>query len=117
MKNVCCVNIREIHSNFVNHLNQVNQLNSGSDILCPNKEAALVIIVVSLPCTIYLCGSFPALWNTRSYQRYTNIFSPAKGLIYLFSHCSIANSTFCILFIKPLSNLHLINYAIEQLRN
>ena len=27
MKNVCCVNIREIHSNFVNHLNQVNQLN------------------------------------------------------------------------------------------
>ena len=49
MKNVCCVNIREIHSNFVNHLNQVNQLNSGSDILCPNKEAALVIIVVACP--------------------------------------------------------------------
>ena len=26
-------------------------------VFCPGKEAALVIIVVSLPCTAYLCGS------------------------------------------------------------
>ncbi|MBC7688176.1 MAG: hypothetical protein H7211_08355 [Aquabacterium sp.] len=28
---------------------------------CPGKEAAMVIIVVSLPCTAYLCGTLIAL--------------------------------------------------------
>ena len=28
---------------------------------CPGKEAALVIIVVSLPCTAYHCGSLIVL--------------------------------------------------------
>ena len=28
---------------------------------CPGKEAALVIIVVSLPCTAYQCGSLIVL--------------------------------------------------------
>ena len=30
-------------------------------VCCPNKEAAMGIIVVSLPCTAYLWGAFIAL--------------------------------------------------------
>ena len=30
----------------------------GQYFHCPGKEAAMVSIVVSLPCTAYLCGSF-----------------------------------------------------------
>ena len=29
---------------------------------CPGKEAAMSIIVVSLPCTAYLCGALIALY-------------------------------------------------------
>ena len=34
---------------------------------CPGKQAALVIIVVSLPCTTYLCGAFIVLCTLPSY--------------------------------------------------
>ena len=32
-------------------------------VCCPGEEAALVIIVVSLPCTTYQCGSLIVLWD------------------------------------------------------
>ena len=35
------------------------------NIFCPGKEVALGIIVVSLPCTSYLCGALIVLWILR----------------------------------------------------
>ena len=32
-------------------------------VCCPGEEAALVIIVVSLPCTTYQCGSLIVIWD------------------------------------------------------
>ena len=32
----------------------------NNQFYCPGKKAAVVIIVVSLPCTAYQCGSFIA---------------------------------------------------------
>jgi len=38
--------------------------NNGSALAyyCPGKEAAMVSIVVSLPCTAYQCGAFITFW-------------------------------------------------------
>ena len=33
---------------------------NNNHFFCPNEEAAMGIIVVSLPCTTYLCGSLIA---------------------------------------------------------
>ena len=38
---------------------------TSRNFYCPCKEAALVSIVVSLPCTAYLCGTFIA-WQISS---------------------------------------------------
>ena len=37
------------------------RLNSQVNVYCPGKEAAMGIILVSLPCTAYLCGSLIVL--------------------------------------------------------
>ena len=51
---------------------------------CPCKEAALVITVVSLPCTSYLCGSFIVLCLPAHYKKYFNkilfVFSPSNKI-------------------------------------
>ena len=39
-----------------------NRHDSHCNFYCPNKEAAMVIVVVSLSCTAYPCGSFIVLW-------------------------------------------------------
>ena len=40
---------------------------------CPGKEEALVIIVVSLPCTSYLCGALIAFYTKRQQPLPVNI--------------------------------------------
>ena len=45
---------------------------------CPNKEAAMINIVVSLTCTTYLCGAFIALYNSselRAMRRKHRVFN------------------------------------------
>ena len=50
---------------------------------CPGKEAAMSIIVVSLPCTAYLCGALIALYF-QQVSNFVFIKSKLSTLQYFF---------------------------------
>ena len=52
----------------------VNRILNGNNFYCPGKDAAMGIIVVSLPCTAYQCGSLIAFCKLALYDPSNTIF-------------------------------------------
>ena len=66
--------------------NSLTLLYCAKQKYCPVKEAALVIIVVSLPCTAYHCGSLIVFWeNTEMTLRVAML----KSLCMNVSNCEM----------------------------
>ena len=65
-KSICCFYVDEIDKLVLRFFYNY----------CPGKEAALVSIVVSLPCTAYLCGTFTGVMGR------TSLFFQFKNLIH-----------------------------------